>query len=160
MHMANELLSVPVAAGTLAIAAGGIGFICKKARRFITSDRFALMGILGAFVFAAQMVNFQLPAMPGTSGHMVGAVLLAIILGPHLGAIAVSSIVIIQCLIFQDGGLLALGCNIINMAIVPSYLGYFLYRSLFPAVKEDISYRDNGYIQLPTAIDYFKIFLV
>ncbi len=129
MHMANELLSVPVAAGTLAIAAASLGFICRKLRHIITSDKLALMGILGAFVFAAQMVNFQLPAMPGTSGHMVGAVLLAIILGPHAGAIVISSVVIIQCLIFQDGGLLALGCNLINMAIVPSYLGYFLYKT-------------------------------
>ena len=129
MHMANELLSVPVAAGTLAIAAGGLGFICRKLRQIITSDQLALMGVLGAFIFAAQMVNIPLPAMPGTSGHMVGAVLLAIILGPQLGAIVISSVVIIQCLIFQDGGLLALGCNIINMALVPSYLGYFLYKT-------------------------------
>jgi len=129
MHMANELLSVPVAAGTLAIAGAGLGFVCKKAREIITADKLALMGIMGAFVFAAQMVNFQLPAMPGTSGHMVGAVLLAIILGPHAGAIVISAVVIIQCLIFQDGGLLALGCNIINMALLPSYLGYFLYKT-------------------------------
>jgi cobalt/nickel transport system permease protein len=128
--MANELLSVPVAAGTLAIAAAGLGFVCKKLKRIITSDKLALMGILGAFVFAAQMVNFQLPAMPGTSGHLVGAVLLAIILGPHAAAIVMSSVVIIQCLIFQDGGLLALGCNLINMALVPSYLGYFLYKTV------------------------------
>jgi cobalt/nickel transport system permease protein len=128
MHMANELLSLPVAGGTLTIAAAGLGFICRKVRRVIEADKLALMGILGAFVFAAQMVNFQLPAMPGTSGHMVGAVLLSIILGPHLGAIVISSVVIVQCLIFQDGGLLALGCNIINMALVPSYLGYYLYR--------------------------------
>jgi cobalt/nickel transport system permease protein len=132
MHMANELLSVPVAAGTLAIAAASLGLICRKLRQIITSDKLALMGILGAFVFAAQMVNFQLPAMPGTSGHMVGAVLLAIILGPHAAAIVISSVVIIQCLIFQDGGLLALGCNLINMALVPSYLGYFLYKTITP----------------------------
>ena len=130
MHMANELLSVPVATGTLAIAAAGLGLVCRKARQIISSDKLALMGIMGAFVFAAQMVNFQLPAMPGTSGHMVGAVLLAIVLGPHAGAIVISSVVIVQCLIFQDGGLLALGCNIINMALVPSYLGYFLYRTI------------------------------
>jgi cobalt/nickel transport system permease protein len=130
MHMANELLSVPVAGGTLAIAAAGIGLVCRKAGQFITSEKLALMGILGAFVFAAQMVNFQLPVMPGTSGHMVGAVLLAIILGPHLAAIVISSVVIIQCLIFQDGGLLAIGCNIINMALIPTYLGYYLYRAV------------------------------
>ena len=87
MHMANELLSIPVATGTLAIAAAGLGFLCRKVRQIVAADKLALMGILGAFVFAGQMVNFQLPAMPGTSGHMIGAVLLAIILGPHLGAI-------------------------------------------------------------------------
>jgi cobalt/nickel transport system permease protein len=130
MHMANELLSVPVAGATLGIAAAGLGLVCRKAKRIITSDKLALMGILGAFIFAAQMVNFQLPAMPGTSGHLIGAVLLSVILGPHLAAIVMSSVVIIQCLIFQDGGLLALGCNIINMALVPSYLGYFLYRAV------------------------------
>lgn len=129
MHMANELLSIPVAAGTLAIAAGVLGYVCKRARRVISSDRLAIMGIMGAFVFAAQMINFQLPVMPGTSGHMVGAVLLAIMLGPCAAAIVISSVVIIQCLIFQDGGLLALGCNIINMALVPSFLGYLLYRT-------------------------------
>ena len=129
MHMANELLSVPVAAGTLVLAGSGLSLVCRKARQVITTDKLALMGILGAFVFAGQMVNFQLPAMPGTSGHMVGAVLLAIILGPHAAVIVMASVVIIQCLIFQDGGLLALGCNIINMAIVPTYLGYFLYKT-------------------------------
>ncbi len=130
MHMANELLSIPVATGTLAIAAGALGFICRKVKNIIAADKLALMGILGAFVFAGQMFNFQLPAMPGTSGHMIGAVLLAIILGPHLGAIVISSVIIIQCLIFQDGGLLALGCNIINMGIIPGYLGYYLYKTV------------------------------
>ncbi|HUV64721.1 MAG TPA: energy-coupling factor ABC transporter permease, partial [Sedimentisphaerales bacterium] len=80
--MANELLSIPVAGATLAISAAGLSVICRKVRQVIAADKLALMGILGAFVFAAQMVNFQLPAMPGTSGHMVGAVLLAVILGP------------------------------------------------------------------------------
>jgi cobalt/nickel transport system permease protein len=130
MHMANELLSVPVAAGTLAVAAGGLGLICRKVSKIVTSEKLPLMGVLGAFIFAAQMVNFQLPAMPGTSGHMVGSVLLAIILGPHLAAIVISSVIIVQSLIFQDGGLLALGCNIINMGLVPCYLGYFIYRTV------------------------------
>jgi len=130
MHMANELLSIPVAGGTLAVAAAGLGLVCRKVRHVLTADKLALMGILGAFVFAGQMVNFQLPVMPGTSGHMVGAVLLAIVLGPHLAAIVMASVVIVQCLIFQDGGLLALGCNIINMALVPAYLGYYLYRAV------------------------------
>jgi cobalt/nickel transport system permease protein len=126
--MANELLSVPVAAGTILLASGGIVAVCKKAKATLTHEKLPLMGIMGAFVFAAQMVNFQLPMMPGTSGHMVGAVLLAIILGPHAGAIVMASIIIVQCLLFQDGGLLALGCNIINMGLVPTYLGYFVFK--------------------------------
>ncbi len=133
MHMANELLSGGVAAGTFAIAAGAVGFICHRAKSLINSDRFALMGIMGAFVFAAQMVNFPLPFLPGTSGHIVGAVLLAVMLGPYLAGVVLSSVVIVQCLIFQDGGLLAVGCNIINLAIVPTFLGYWLYRLMAPS---------------------------
>lgn len=130
MHMANELLSVPVAVGTLGVAGGFLMAICRAAKKYITHEKVPLMGILGAFIFAAQMVNFQLPLMPGTSGHLVGSVLLAIILGPHLGAIVISSVVILQCLIFQDGGILAIGCNIINMGLVPCYIGYGVYRLL------------------------------
>jgi cobalt/nickel transport system permease protein len=130
MHMANELISVPVAGATIALAAGGLGWICKKVRQEIASEKIALMGVLGAFVFAAQMVNFQLPMMPGTSGHLIGAVFLAIMLGPHLAVIVLASVVIIQCLLFQDGGLLAIGCNVINIAIVPGYIGFFVYRAI------------------------------
>jgi cobalt/nickel transport system permease protein len=128
--MANELLSVTVAISTLGIAGGAMAVICRTAKKYITSEKVPLMGVLGAFIFAAQMVNFQLPLMPGTSGHLVGSVLLAIILGSHLGAIVISSVIILQCLIFQDGGILAIGCNIINMGIVPCYIGYGVYRVL------------------------------
>ncbi len=130
MHMANELLSLPVALGSLTAAAGTLGWVCRRVQQTLNPERLALTGMLGAFVFAAQMVNIQLPGMPGTSGHLIGAVLLAIILGPHAGALAISAVVMIQCLIFQDGGLLALGCNIINMALVPTYLGYWIYQKI------------------------------
>ncbi|HYW79387.1 MAG TPA: energy-coupling factor ABC transporter permease, partial [Thermoguttaceae bacterium] len=89
-----------------------------------------------AFVFAAQMINFTLPGMPGTSGHLGGGVLLAILLGPAAGIVTMAGILIVQCLMFQDGGLLALGCNIINMGVVPCLLGWGLYRVLLgPAAK-------------------------
>jgi cobalt/nickel transport system permease protein len=127
MHMANELISVPVAAGTMALAAAGLGAICRRVRQELASETVALMGVLGAFVFAAQMVNFQLPLMPGTSGHLIGAVFLAMMLGPYLGSVVLSSVVILQCLLFQDGGLLAIGCNVINIAIVPSFVGSTVY---------------------------------
>ena len=130
MHMANELLSVPVAAGGFAISGVWIAAVCRKIKDSIEGETAALMGIMGAFVFAAQMVNFQLPFMPGTSGHLVGAVLLAIVLGPNPAVITLSSVVLVQCLIFQDGGILALGCNLVNMVIIPVYTGNFIYRLL------------------------------
>lgn len=130
MHMANELLSVPVAVGGFALSGVWLAAVCHKVKNGAVGSNAALMGIMGAFIFAAQMVNFKLPIMPGTSGHLVGAVLLSIILGPHLAMITLSSVVIIQCLIFQDGGILALGCNILNMVIVPVYIGHFIYKNM------------------------------
>jgi cobalt/nickel transport system permease protein len=127
MHMANELLSVPVAAGTLGVAGGVVAVLCARIKDAMSSQKTVLMGVLGAFVFAAQMVNFPLPLVAGTSGHIVGAVLLAILLGPAAAVVVMSSIIIVQCLIFQDGGLLALGCNIINMGIIPCFIGYCIW---------------------------------
>ena len=130
MHMPNELLSVPVAGACFAVSAGGVGFACKAAEKNLSQEKIPLMGILGAFIFAAQMVNFPLPF--GASGHLTGAVFLAIVLGPAAAAVVMTSVVIVQCLIFQDGGLLALGANIINLALLPSFLGHFIYRLIAP----------------------------
>ena len=128
MHMSNELLSVPVTVVTLAIAFGAVAVASRKSRNSMQSERLPLMGVMGAFVFAAQMINFTLPGL-GTSGHLGGAVLLAILLGRANAIITMCGILIIQCLLFQDGGLLALGCNIINMGIVPAVVGYAVYRA-------------------------------
>ena len=128
MHMANELLSNPVAAATLALAALAVALAAWRARRTVEPERLPLMGVMGAFVFAGQMINFTLPGMPGTSGHLGGGVLLAIVLGPAPGILVMTAILVVQCLLFQDGGLLALGCNIINMGVVPCLLGWGLYR--------------------------------
>ena len=84
-----------------------------------------LMGVMAAFIFAAQMLNF--PVLGGTSGHLLGGVLAAVTLGPYAGAIVLSLVLFVQCLIFQDGGLSALGANIFNMAIVGTILSYYLY---------------------------------
>ena len=130
MHMANELLSVPVAAVTLAAVALAVALAARCARKTTADNRLPLMGVIGAFVFAAQMINFTLPGMPGTSGHLGGGGLLAILLGPAAGIVTMAAILIVQCLLFQDGGLLALGCNIINMGVIPCLLGWGLYRVL------------------------------
>jgi cobalt/nickel transport system permease protein len=136
MHMANELLSVPVAIVTLASVAAVVAFAAQCTRKATAGDRLPLMGVMGAFVFAAQMINFTLPGMPGTSGHLGGGVLLAILLGPAAAIVTMAAILIVQCLLFQDGGLLALGCNIINMGVIPCLLGSGLYRVLLgPAAR-------------------------
>jgi cobalt/nickel transport system permease protein len=85
-----------------------------------------LMGVMSAFIFAAQMLNF--PVLAGTSGHLLGGALAAALLGPWAGAIVITCVLAVQCLIFQDGGLTALGANIFNMAIVGTVGGYFIYR--------------------------------
>jgi cobalt/nickel transport system permease protein len=136
MHMANELLSVPVAGATLAISAALVSLAARRARQATSDARLPLMGVMGAFVFAAQMINFTLPGMPGTSGHLGGGVLLAILLGPAAAIVTMAAILIVQCLLFQDGGLLALGCNIINMGVIPCLLGWTTYRAVLgPAAK-------------------------
>ena len=128
MHMANELLTPAVALSFIAISAGVLLLASIRVQASFEQDKIPLMGVLGAFVFAAQMINF--PILPGTSGHFGGGVLLAILLGPHAATLVMASILIVQCLIFQDGGLLALGTNILNLGILPAYLGYSLFHLL------------------------------
>jgi cobalt/nickel transport system permease protein len=128
MHMANELLTPGVALVFIVFAAVALAFASWRTRQRFDPAMVPLMGVMGAFVFAAQMINF--PILPGTSGHMGGGVLLAIILGPHAATLVMASILIVQCLIFQDGGLLALGTNILNLGIVPCYLGYAIFISV------------------------------
>lgn len=136
MHMANELLSVPVAAATLLVAATVVAIAARRLRKTTAEQRLPLLGVMGAFVFAAQMINFTLPLMPGTSGHLGGGVLLAILMGPAAGIVTMTAILIVQCLVFQDGGLIALGCNIINLGVIPCLLGSLVYHvTLGPAMK-------------------------
>jgi cobalt/nickel transport system permease protein len=125
MHMANELLTPKVALAFIAITGAVLAYASWRTGRTFDPAKVPLMGVMGAFVFAAQMINF--PILPGTSGHFGGGVLLAILLGPHAATLVMASILIVQCLIFQDGGLLALGTNILNMGVVPCYLGYILF---------------------------------
>lgn len=130
MHMANELLSGEVALGTYVVAGGALAFAAHRLRARLSSELVPLMGVMGAFIFAAQMINFTLPSMAGTSDHLIGTVLLAILLGPHAALIAITGVLVVQCLIFQDGGLLALGANVINMGVLPAYVGYGIWRVL------------------------------
>ena len=128
MHMANELLTPKVAVAFILATAAILAYASWRTGRVFDPAKVPLMGVMGAFVFAAQMINF--PILPGTSGHFGGGVLLAILLGPHAATLVMASILIVQCLIFQDGGLLALGTNIFNLGVLPCYLGYALFTVL------------------------------
>lgn len=123
MHMADALVAPPVAitAGVVAIAL--IAVSSKKVADKQRNDLLPLMGVMGAFVFAAQMINFSIPGT-GASGHIVGGILLASMLGPWAAFITLCSVLIIQCLVFADGGLMALGCNMINMAAMSCLVAY------------------------------------
>jgi cobalt/nickel transport system permease protein len=106
-------------------AAPAVGYIVRRAQRGFDETRVPLLGVMGAFVFAAQMINF--PVGIGTSGHLVGGALLAITLGPPAASVVMCAIIAIQALVFQDGGILALGANITNMAILGVLAGYLPY---------------------------------
>lgn len=122
MHMANALI-VPAVAGTMyACSAGAASFSIKKVRLEEDTKKVPIMGVMGAFVFATQMINFTIPGT-GSSGHLAGGMLLSAILGPFAGFLTMIGVLLIQCLMFADGGILALGCNIWNMAFYGCFVG-------------------------------------
>ena len=126
--MADALLS-PAVGGTIwAASAGAIAYCSSKVRTEIDDRKVPLMGVLGAFLFAAQMINFTIPAT-GSSGHLGGGLLLTILLGPYAAVLTIASVLVVQALFFADGGLLALGCNILNLGILPAFIAYpLMYR--------------------------------
>jgi len=130
MHMADALIS-PLVGGAMYLAAAKAGSVSIKGiRQQLDESRIPLMGVMGAFVFAAQMINFSIPGT-GSSGHLGGGMLLAAILGPYAGFLAMASILLIQALFFADGGLLALGCNIINLGFYTCFVTYpFIYKRI------------------------------
>lgn len=133
MHIPDGILSAPVLAGFGAASAVGIALSARKAESTTDARRIPMLGVLGAFVFAAQMVNF--PVGPGASGHLLGGALLAATIGPWAASIAMTAILLIQALVFQDGGVLALAANIFNMAVLGVWVAWWPYRVLAQAGK-------------------------
>lgn len=130
MHMADALISPAVGAAMWAATAGLTLYSAKKLKNNPDDTRTPLMGVLGAFIFAAQMINFTIPAT-GSSGHLGGGMILAILLGPHAAFITLASVLTVQALFFADGGLLALGCNVFNLGFFPCFIAYpFIYRKI------------------------------
>ena len=129
MHIPDNFLSPPVWATLDAVAVPAVVVASRQAQKFTGSNRLPLLGVMGAFVFAAQMINF--PVGIGTSGHLVGATLLACLLGPWSATLVMTAILIVQALVFQDGGVLSLGANIVNMACIGVLAGYLPARFFF-----------------------------
>jgi len=123
MHMADALIS-PAVGGTMWAASAGLAaYSAHRLKKEMTETKAPLMGVVGAFVFAAQMINFAIPGT-GSSGHLGGGMILAILLGPYAAFLAMFSILTVQALFFADGGLLALGCNVFNLGFWPCFVIY------------------------------------
>lgn len=128
MHIPDGFINVATAAGAGAVALGGVGASLRKSGRELAEKQIPLAGLTAAFIFAVQMLNF--PVAAGTSGHLLGGALAAILLGPWLGTLVVAVVVAVQALMFADGGVVALGLNVVNMALVTSLVGWLSFRGL------------------------------
>lgn len=128
MHIPDGFINLPTSAGFGAAAAGGVWYSLRRAAALLDDRRIPLAGLAAAFIFAAQMVNF--PVAVGTSGHLLGGVLAAVLVGPWLGALVLTVVLVVQGVFFADGGLSALGLNVFNMAIIGTLGGYLLYRAV------------------------------
>ena len=125
MHIPDGFVDLKTVVTTSVISAGGLGIAIYKVKKIFKAKTVAIMGVLAALIFALQMLNFTIPG--GTSGHLLGGALSSIIVGPFGGSIVLSVVLIVQSLIFNDGGITALGANILNMAIVGVFSSYFIY---------------------------------
>lgn len=126
LHAPDGFVSAPIALLMWAVTVAVVAYAVRRTNRHLDDRAVPLLGVMAAFIFAAQMFNF--PVVGGTSGHLLGGVLAGVMLGPWAGTLVMTAVVAVQGLLFQDGGLLVMGANIFNMGIVGTLGGYFLYR--------------------------------
>jgi cobalt/nickel transport system permease protein len=140
VHIPDGFINAPTSLAAGAVAAGGVGVSLRRAARTLQERQAPLAGLVAAFIFAVQILNF--PVAAGTSGHLLGGALAAVLVGPWAGALCVAVVLLVQGLLFADGGLSALGLNIINMALVTAWGGYavfLLLRRAMPATKTSVT---------------------
>jgi len=128
MHIPDGFLDAKTAVASSGLAAAGVGAALWQAKRTLPARRVPLLGVTAAFIFAAQMLNF--PVAGGTSGHLVGGVLAAVLVGPGAAIVVMTAVLLVQCFLFADGGITALGANIFNMALVNVIAGFAIYRGI------------------------------
>jgi cobalt/nickel transport system permease protein len=140
VHIPDGFINAPTSLAAGAVAAGGVGVSLRRAAETLQEKQAPLAGLVAAYIFAVQMLNF--PVAAGTSGHLLGGALAAVLVGPWAGALCVSVVLLVQGLLFADGGLSALGLNIVNMALVTAWGGYavfLLLRRALPATKTSVT---------------------
>jgi cobalt/nickel transport system permease protein len=140
VHIPDGFINASTSLGAGAVAAGGLGVSLRRTAQTLQDRQAPLAGLVAAFIFAVQMLNF--PVAAGTSGHLLGGTLAAVLVGPWAGAICVAVVLLVQGLLFADGGLTALGLNVANMAIVATWGGYALFlllRRVLPATRSTVA---------------------
>ena len=128
MHIPDGFINGGTSVGAGVVAVGALGASVRRTADLLDERQVPLAGVVSAFIFAVQMLNF--PVAGGTSGHLLGGVLAAVLVGPWMGSLCVAVVLSVQALLFADGGLSALGLNIVNMAIVSAFGGYLLFLAL------------------------------
>jgi cobalt/nickel transport system permease protein len=157
VHIPDGFIETPTALAAAAVAAGGVALCLRQARRTMDERIAPLAGLTAAYIFAVQMLNF--PVAAGTSGHLLGGALAAILVGPWVGALVVSVVLVMQALLFADGGLVALGLNVINMALVTVLVGWMAFRVIRRMTPDRVPQRRGvvlaagiaGFLSVPAA---------
>lgn len=160
MHVADGLVSLPVSALFATLALAGVAFALRRAKGSLDERTAPVAGLTAVFVFAAQMLNF--PVAAGTSGHLLGGALAAVLVGPYAASLALTLVLLVQGLLFADGGLTALGLNIFNMAVVGVWVGYGFFlavRRLLPKTQRSVAAAAaaGAFISVPMAAASFVL---
>ncbi|WP_068252334.1 energy-coupling factor ABC transporter permease [Janibacter corallicola] len=148
MHVPDGFLDAPTSVGTAVIAAAGIGIALWRSRSTLDDRSAPMAGMVAVFIFAAQMLNF--PVGAGTSGHMLGGALAAVLVGPWTATLCVSVVLVVQALLFADGGITALGTNVTLMGIVGVWVGWLAFRAALALLP-----RRTGSVPVAAAIGAF-----
>jgi cobalamin biosynthesis protein CbiM len=160
MHIPDGFIDIPTSAAFAAVAAVGVAASLKGAAKSLDEKTAPLAGLTATFIFAVQMLNF--PVAAGTSGHLFGSVLAAVLVGPYVATLALSVVLLLQALLFADGGLTAAGLNVFNLSLVGVWVGYgafLLVKKILPKNKPSITTAAAiaGFISVPAAVMGFVL---
>jgi cobalt/nickel transport system permease protein len=160
MHIPDGFIDIPTSTAFAALAATGVALSLKGAKSSLDEKTAPLAGLTATFIFAVQMLNF--PVAAGTSGHLLGGALAAVLVGPYAASLALTVVLLMQGLLFADGGLTAIGLNVFNMSIIGVWVGYFAFnlaKRVLPKKKASVAIAAlfGGFISVPAAALGFVI---